>query len=276
MGGDYKKYDYADVRKVNNRELNDDNIDYLINVFRSKGMDDMHIAVLVANIIDESGGDPLKESPDSLSVGLLQWKDERYDFNEFDDDDPDGEMTRQIDLILNTLDNLTDRKSWTHGGKGTGYNSLVDAHNDWVNGKTIEQINKGLSMGYVRPKDVFDNFKRRTKTAEALYGIISESNTDNNDMKTNKTHLLFGEDEESGSVPNFFERYKKGIDDVRNVPNFFERHKEGIDDVDNDSDYDDNYDYENYESYDDNGLNDIEDREIRDVYSDSYDMYLTR
>ena len=158
--------DYSGISTTNNRAYNPDYISYIDTSLEEGGMNPLQRASVLANIIEESGGDPFAEGPGGFH-GLLQWSDERYPRTK--ETDVYKEIDNQVANILATAGNATDHMSWTHGGKGSGYNSLKDAMAAY-NGDTLEDVMRGYTLGYVRPAGGIDSYNNRLKVAKQLYG----------------------------------------------------------------------------------------------------------
>ena len=138
-------------------------------------------AALLGTIIEESGGDPLAKSLNDTYQGLIQWGADRYRISS---EDREKELNTQIDLILNTLDNTSDSKSWTHGGEGSGYKSRLDAYNIFNNDESsLEDIYRAFSYGYIRPKGKEDSYKNRLKVVQQVYNRLLDDMTYNNKSK---------------------------------------------------------------------------------------------
>lgn len=159
--------DYSGIATTNNRPYNTDYISYIDTALRNGGLNDYQRAAVLANIIEESGGNPFAEGPGGF-YGLLQWSGARYPKTQ--EKDIYKEIDNQVANILSTATNKTDRMSWTHGGKGSGYNSLSEAM-DAYNGKNLADVMKGYTLGYVRPAAGINAYNNRLKVAEQLYNL---------------------------------------------------------------------------------------------------------
>jgi len=157
--------DYSGISTTNNRAYNPDYISYIDTSLQQGGMNPMQRASVLANIIEESGGDPFAEGPGGFH-GLLQWSDERYPRTK--ETDVYKEIDNQVKSILATANNASDHMSWTHGGKGSGYNSLKDAMAAY-NGDNLDDVMRGYTLGYVRPAGGIDSYNNRLKVARQLY-----------------------------------------------------------------------------------------------------------
>lgn len=123
-------------------------------------------AAILGSIIEESGGDPYAVDPSGNYQGLLQWDSDRYRPKS---SNPRVELNNQAQYILDTMYNTTDKVSWTHGGKGSGYNTQKDAH-DAFNSKnnTFADKFRAFSYGYVRPQGKEDSYNNRLKVGKKV------------------------------------------------------------------------------------------------------------
>ena len=158
---------FEGIKTTNNRPYNPVYISYINTKLRDAGMGKNQRLAVLSNIIEESGGDPFAEGPGGF-YGLLQWSPQRYKKtgvkNVYE------ELDNQINYILNTVGNATDRMSWTHGGKGSGYNSLTDAM-DAFSGDDLTASMRGFTLGYVRPAGGLDSLARRMRVLNQLNSI---------------------------------------------------------------------------------------------------------
>lgn len=161
--------DWSGIKTTNNRPYNQEYIDYIDNKLTKAGLSNLQKAGIIGNIIEESGGNPFAVDSTNTYNGLLQWGAERYAVGK--EKDPYREIDNQIQYLLNTIDNLTDSKSWTHGGKGSGYNSLKDAHKKYSEGETLEDVMHGFTWGYVRPAGKQNSYLNRLKVAQQIYDL---------------------------------------------------------------------------------------------------------
>lgn len=168
-----KGYSKSELKRFN------DNLNYIYRDLRKNGYDDMRISAILGTIVDESHGDPYATSDNGTYHGLLQWGSDRYRINPFYEDSErkagdKAELDRQLKLMYSTIDNLDDRKSWTHGGKGSGYMSARDAHDAWINAQDINQAVHAFNYGYVRPKGKDASVKNRTDSSNFVVGLMNK------------------------------------------------------------------------------------------------------
>ncbi len=165
--------DFSSLKKITNRKFNEDNIRYIYNKLSNSYLSKDQISTILAAIISESGGDPLIKGS-GTSKGLLQWYDDRYKISS---DNPKTELDNQISFILNSLTNIKDNKSWTNGGKGSGYNKSTDAFNEFFNKESdLEHLNKSLNLAFIRPKGKHNSVQNRLNIARKIGSIIGIGN----------------------------------------------------------------------------------------------------
>jgi hypothetical protein len=161
--------DWSGIKTTNNRSYDSNYIDYINKGLVSRGVGKNQRAAIIANIIEESGGNPFAVDSTKKFKGLLQWEESRYWPG--DEKDVYKEIDNQLDYIVNTAGNATDRKSWTHGGKGSGYNSLTDAMSAYNSEDDLEAAMKGYTLGYVRPVGGINSYNNRLKVAQQLSAL---------------------------------------------------------------------------------------------------------
>lgn len=162
-----KRMDFSGIVTTSNRSYNPEDIAYINEKLSS--IDSLQRSAILANIIEESGGNPLAVGPGGF-YGLLQWGSDRYSAKS---KDRKQEMDNQIQYILDTLHNTTDKMSWHHGGAGSGYNSAKSAHDAFVNQNIpVDSVNWAYTLGYVRPKGKTKSARNRSKVANQIYNII--------------------------------------------------------------------------------------------------------
>lgn len=172
--------DFNDIKTSDGRNYNPAYIERAYSSLKKSGLTKKQQAVVLANIIEESGGDPFALNKNSgKDYGTLQWVDRYPKSNETD---PYKEIDNQMKYFLNTVNNLDDQVSWTHGGKGSGYQSRKDAYNDF-NSEDIETINKGFVLGHVRPAGKHASAKNRIGVAEQIYDRIKRFGGDSDEDK---------------------------------------------------------------------------------------------
>lgn len=160
---------FNDIKTSDGRGYNPTYIERAYSSLKKSNLTKKQQAVVLANIIEESGGDPFALNKNSgKDYGTLQWVDRYPKSNETD---PYKEIDNQMGYFLNTVNNLDDQVSWTHGGKGSGYQSRKDAYNDF-NSEDIETINRGFVLGHVRPAGKHASVKNRIGVAEQIYDRI--------------------------------------------------------------------------------------------------------
>lgn len=163
-----KGIDWSGIVTTSKRGYNSDYIDYINNGLIKAGIGTNQRAAILANVIEESGGNPFAVSSDGKFKGILQWEQGRYWPG--DETDAYKELDNQIKYIVDTAGNSTDRKSWTHGGKGSGYNSLTDAMAAYNSEDDLAATMRGYTLGYVRPAGGINSYNNRFKVAEQIVG----------------------------------------------------------------------------------------------------------
>lgn len=159
---------FENIKTTRSRPYNLEYINHINEYLKKKKVDREKRAIIIGNIIEESGGDPLATSSDNLYKGLLQWASDRYNIK--NNKDVYKEIDNQLDYLLKTIDNTTDKVSWTHGGKGSGYKRAVDAYETFNRADTTLDVrHRAFSWGYVRPKGKEDSYKNRMKVVNQVY-----------------------------------------------------------------------------------------------------------
>ena len=100
------------IKTTNNREYNSRLIKQIGDSLKSWNLNKEQIASVLGSIIEESGGDPLAKSKNGTYQGLLQWGKDRYTIKS---NNRDKELKDQLAYLKRTLNNTTDKVSWTHG-----------------------------------------------------------------------------------------------------------------------------------------------------------------
>lgn len=136
-------------------------------------------ASLLGDIIEESGGNPFAMSKDSTYQGLLQWESSRYKVPDYGPvptkQDTITELNNQLNYLRETLKNTEDKKSWTHGGKGSHFKSGKQANDTFWNEEIpIDSIHRALSFGYIRPAGKEDSYRNRQKVVNQVFKRINK------------------------------------------------------------------------------------------------------
>lgn len=134
-------------------------------------------AGIIGSIIEESGGNPLAKNKNGAYQGLLQWGADRY---RIQSNDPKVELANQIEYLKRSLNNLSDHRSWTDGGKGSGYKSYKDTFNAFTNPvSNLGDSFRAFSYGYVRPQGKEESFDNRFKVVQQVYDRIKDADLTN-------------------------------------------------------------------------------------------------
>lgn len=162
---DYSKY--SDLKTTNDRPYYIENILYAENFFLNHKLDRNLINILLGNIIEESGGDPRSKSSTGKYTGLLQWAKDRY---VIDNSKSDKELfDEQLQYILDSISQMSDRKSWTDGGPGSGFATAKQAFDTfWDSKQSIENRQRAFSRCYVRPEGKDLSYMNRLKVVKQI------------------------------------------------------------------------------------------------------------
>lgn len=157
--------DLSGITTTRNRAYDSEAIEYINK--RLQNLSDIQRSIILGTIIEESGGNPFSKSENGTYQGLLQWSADRYRIPG-DITDKYKAIDHQLDYLNNTLNNLTDKISWTHGGSGSNYQTAKDAYDDF-NSNDLWKSHRAFSYGYVRPLGKEKSAKNRYKVAKQVY-----------------------------------------------------------------------------------------------------------
>lgn len=160
------RVDLSGLKTTGGRHYNNKYVQYIYNGLGKYGYSEEQKAAILANIIEESGGNPFAIDSTKKFKGLLQWAEDRYVPDTTND--VYKEIDNQLDYIYKTSNNLDDKVSWTHGGEGSGYQSRTNAHDDWAKANDLDTIMRGYTLGYVRPTGKVESYNNRNKVARQL------------------------------------------------------------------------------------------------------------
>lgn len=161
--------DFSNIKTTNNRSYDPELISYI-----NKKIDhlpDIQQAIILGNIIEESGGNPFAKSKDGTYHGLLQWADNRYRIPQ-NTTDKFKLIDEQLEYLLNSIGQLKDRVSWTHGGDGSKYQTGREAYNKFHD-DDLWTAHRAFSYGYVRPLGKEDSAKNRYKVVQQIYDKLN-------------------------------------------------------------------------------------------------------
>lgn len=156
------------IKGTNNRDYVLDNLAYIYKRFKEAGIPYKQNIALLANIAEESGGVHSTYNDTKNYYGLIQWEPKRYNRHTKDDS-----LDKQINHIINTINNTTDQQSWTDGGKDSGYKSYKNAREDFSSDDP-KRIVRGVTLGYVRPEGKLDSVKNRQVAYDKLADMFAE------------------------------------------------------------------------------------------------------
>ena len=156
--------DFSNITATNKRGYDKEAIEYINNKLQHLPNDLR--AVIIGNIIEESGGNPFIKSETGKYQGLLQWGPDRYQIPATNVD-KFTLIDQQLDYLLSTLNNPYDQKSWHHGGTGSGYQTAKDAYNTFFN-SDLWNMHHAFSRGYVRPEGKDGSVNNRFKVVQQI------------------------------------------------------------------------------------------------------------
>lgn len=163
---------FSGIITTKNRPYNAENISYINQ--KLSPIPAQQRASILANIIEESGGDPLAVDKTNTYRGLLQWDKTRYVPRSTDSS---TELDNQIQYILDTYQNTTDKVSWNKNGDA--YKSAQDAYNHFSSETPTDyvhpiqyNIHRAFTRGYVRPSGRENAVDNRYKVYQQIYDII--------------------------------------------------------------------------------------------------------
>lgn len=157
--------DFSGIKTTDNRPYDVEAISYINK--KLQGLPDKQRAIILGNIIEESGGNPFAKSKNGTYQGLLQWGEDRYRIPK-DVTDKYQLIDQQLEYLMETMHNLTDRKSWTYGGHGSKYKKAKDAYNQF-NTDDLWNAHRAFSFGYVRPEGKGGSAKNRFAVVQQIY-----------------------------------------------------------------------------------------------------------
>lgn len=157
---------FKNIKTTKGRRYNEDNMLYISDKLNGTLLNDAQKNAILGSIIEESGGNPFAVDETGRFKGLLQWEDSRYSPNNKLSEKE--ELDNQLLYLMETLYNTDDRKSWTHGGKGSGYKSGKHAKETFFNTDDLYEATHSLNRGYIRPTGGDYSVNNRYKVAKQL------------------------------------------------------------------------------------------------------------
>lgn len=162
--------DFSGIKTTKNRKYSPKLISYI-----NEKLDTMDIerrASVLGQIIEESGGNPFAKSESGKFQGLLQWGPDRYVIPK-DATDTLQTIDSQLKYFIDSSKDAKDGVNWTHGGSGSGYNSLKEPFNIfWNPNSSLEDTHRAFSLGYIRPLGKLESEANRYKVAKQVYDIL--------------------------------------------------------------------------------------------------------
>lgn len=142
----YKKYDW---------KINPKNLSILQDSLIKRNISRPQQIAIFSQVIPENGGNITPHG--NGAFGILGYRGSRKN-------NLPNNLGGQIHKALyETFDNPTD---WTHGGKGSGFNSGKEANNTFVNTNNVLSATNAFMKGYVRPPQ--SEYKKRQDFIELL------------------------------------------------------------------------------------------------------------
>lgn len=159
--------DFSGIKTTKNRKYDPKLISYI-----NEKLDTMDLerrASVLGQIIEESGGNPFAKSKNGTYQGLLQWGEDRYRIPK-NATDTLKTIDSQLQYFIDSSKKTDDRVSWTHGGSGSGYNSLKEPFNIfWNPDSSLEDTHRAFSWSYVRPEGKAASEANRLKVVKQVY-----------------------------------------------------------------------------------------------------------
>ena len=115
----------------------------------------------LSQVIPESGGDTKVHS--NGSVGLISRRGVRKT-------NYPTSLSGQIHTEMEGLYGPFNKNEWTHGGKGSGYNSGKDAQKAFTSSNSISGATNAVMRGYVRPEP--SEYNKRLEFAKFLSTLL--------------------------------------------------------------------------------------------------------
>lgn len=164
------------------RKVDTKNMEKIYYGLVSRGVNGNQLKALMGTIAEESGGDPYVESSGKNYRGLSQWSKDRLtdeEFKKIKEMSVDDAIDYELDKLIDGLNATSGSDSFTHGGKGSGYDSGAQAMNAfWSPSGTLESVVHALNNGYIRPGDREGTTENRIRAARLLNnnGVLTDLN----------------------------------------------------------------------------------------------------
>ena len=164
------------------RKVDTKNMEKIYYGLISRGVNGNQLKALMGAIAEESGGDPYIESSGKNYRGLSQWSKERLtdeEFKKIKEMSVDDAIDYELDKLIDGLNATSGSDSFTHGGKGSGYDTGAQAMNAfWNQNGTLESVVHALNNGYIRPGDREGTTENRIRVARLLNneGVLTDNN----------------------------------------------------------------------------------------------------
>lgn len=129
----------------------------------SKQLNEKQVDMLLAHIIEESGGDPYAKK--GRHVGLLQWTPDRYRIQ--NESDPQAELLNQIKYLKESIFNNSDSKTWLKGSSKITGKKAYDIFHDPES--SLNDLNNVLTSNMIRLNNPEFHIKRRIETVKSFH-----------------------------------------------------------------------------------------------------------
>lgn len=156
------------------RKINKENMDFILDELLKLGYEGDRLYVMLANILEESGGDPKTKRGEYM--GLFQESTDRYT----EDERKRDEKLSDKEVIINTLrrvdGHIKSGKNFMDGGIGSGFLTGADAKDTFMDVTApIEDVSRAFVYGFESPKDSRGTYINRTNVAKILSKMMRDT-----------------------------------------------------------------------------------------------------
>lgn len=168
----FNRYGGGDERIVHK-----DNMNFIYNELVKRGYHGNRLYTILANIVEESGGDPFSKNGEYY--GLFQESEERYPNRLRKRDSKLSEKDAIVSTLNRVIPEIEGTGRYTSGGDGSGYFTGRDAHDSfWDDSADLNDVSRAFLYGFERPGDKEGTFINRTNVAKIIKQMV-ESGGDN-------------------------------------------------------------------------------------------------
>ena len=159
------------------RIVHKDNMNFIYNELVKRGYYGNRLYTILANIVEESGGDPFSKNGEHY--GLFRESEERYPDRLRKRDSKLSEKDAIVSILNRVVPEIEGTSRYTSGGDGSGYFTGKDAHDSfWDDSANLEDVSRAFLYGFERPSDKQGTFINRTNVAKIIKQM-AESGRDN-------------------------------------------------------------------------------------------------